>query len=217
MACRPEAPDLKRLPRVEVPFTGITDGSNPTATPVPEPVEPGPPPDEVVEDLPDPAAELHSLFVEYELQFSHGTVSVLSSKRFRTAQPTAADRMMGRFAFELFVGHTLLERVRFDFPLLGASTRKGQDPLEQGLTAQARVVVPLHERATVARVLDRKTRKVYPVPWPPRQQSAETSAGAVPPEVSEEPEEESERHGDRAPADPGGSDIATSSGAGETR
>jgi hypothetical protein len=43
---------------------------------------------------------------------------------------------MGRFAFEFFIGPTLIERVRFYFPLLGAGAPEDNDVLEGGLTTQ---------------------------------------------------------------------------------
>lgn len=192
VGCQPKAPDMTRMPRFEVPFDGITDGSNPHATTVPEkqaqeqlPARKTEQPkdsqtDRVLDssaDLPDPPAASYSEFVSYELQFSRGEVSVLSAKSFRPRNAMQAERRMGRFAFELFVGHELLERVRFDFPLLGATTASELDPLESGLTTQTTVQLPYVMRATTARILDRKSRRVIEVVWPPQVQEA-ASAGA---------------------------------------
>lgn len=171
IGCRPEAPDPKQLPRVEVPFSGFTDGSNRRATPVPAPAVSAAPavatPSEGVGDLPDPPAAHYLDFIEYELQFVRGDVRVLGERKVRYKQPVAAERRMGRFALELFVGDELLERVRFDFPLLGAGALGGDDSIEHGLTSRATVRVPLVERARRAQLLDRKTRKVVAVSWPP--------------------------------------------------
>lgn len=167
VGCRPQAPDVTRLPRVEVPFTGITDGRNEAATPVPEPEDQAGATPQVVPDLPDPKPGRYEHFFDYELEFNQGNISVLSASPRTTQHPTFVDRRMGRFAFELFVGDHLLERVRFDFPLLGATTNDEPDDFEAGLTSRSTVVIPSHERATWARILDRKTRKTHPVDWPP--------------------------------------------------
>ena len=180
LSCRPQAPDLKRLPRVEVPFSGITDGNNPGATPVPESkAKPASPqhnqaaesPESggagAASDLPDPPAQNYLKFADYLLEYASGDVSVLSVELYEVKQPTPAERRLGRFAFELLVGRTLIERVRFDFPLLGASGSSEKDPMEAGLTSQVRLTVPHAERATRARILDRKTRKELELPWPP--------------------------------------------------
>ena len=175
LSCRPKAPDMTSMPRFVVPFDGLTDGSNPHAEAVPEPNQATTAPEPVpatqlatTADLPDPPAASYSEFVHYELQFSRGDVSVLSVESFRPQNPMIAERRMGRFAFELFVGSELLERVRFDFPLLGATTQHETDPLESGLTTQVRVQIPNVLRATTARVLDRKTRRVVEIAWPPQ-------------------------------------------------
>lgn len=174
LGCQPKAPDMTSMPRFVVPFDGVTDGSNPHAEPVPQPKKTATEPAVVPEaqlakaaDLPDPPAASYSEFIHYELQFSRGEVIVLSVESFRPQNPMMAERRMGRFAFELFVGPELLERVRFDFPLLGATTQTEPDPLESGLTSQIQVQIPNVIRATSARVLDRKTRRVVELAWPP--------------------------------------------------
>ncbi len=181
-ACRPQAPKLKSLPRLEVPFDGVTDGKNPAAEPVPEAraqpeEEPAP---AVNSDLPDPKGQSYESFFRYTLQFAQGDVSVLSTKSVAMKHPTTAPRKMGRFAVELFVGSELLERVRFDFPLLGAARAGEEDPIEKGLTTQMELLVPLVERATWARVLDRKTRKTYPLSWPPGSKLSLSPPGVAP-------------------------------------
>jgi len=90
-------------------------------------------------------------------------------------QPTA--RRIGRFAFELWVGRELVDRVRFDFPLLATepppaptSPRPIHDTPRFAPGARVSVVlrVPVSERATRARILDRATGEVIDVTWPPR-------------------------------------------------
>jgi hypothetical protein len=79
--------------------------------------------------------------------------------------------MIGRFAIELWRGVELVERVRFDFPLLGASdpsgsTRNGIN-MELGLETERDVWVPLLREATRAQIVDRKTGDIVNLSWPP--------------------------------------------------
>ena len=82
-------------------------------------------------------------------------------------------RAMGRFAVELYVGRQLLDRVRFDFPLLGAdelagTPRRWDSPpsFEQNLSTQAAVMIPHSERATRALLVDRASGRSWVLPWP---------------------------------------------------
>lgn len=115
-------------------------------------------------DLPDPPATRSDRQVEYEFRFERGQLAVVGQRDRLESQPVLTPRRMGRFAVELFVGPELVERVRFDFPLLGDESAT---TLEKGLRTQATVLVPLLSRATRARLLDRKTRRELTLEWPP--------------------------------------------------
>ena len=52
-----------------------------------------------------------------------GEVYLLGVKKVDLPGPQATPRAIGRFAIELFEGPVLIERVRFDFPMLGAALR----------------------------------------------------------------------------------------------
>lgn len=88
----------------------------------------------------------------------------------------ASARRIGRFAFELWLGAELIERIRFDFPLLAAEVpRQGQrrslheEPsFAPGARVSRRLQVPASARATRAQILDRATGRATPLPWPPR-------------------------------------------------
>ena len=77
---------------------------------------------------------------------------------------------MGRFALELFEGPTLIERVRFDFPLLGAPrARRTPSPSFAGkLRTRIGVVFPATKRGTRLELWDRATGRRWSLPWPPR-------------------------------------------------
>lgn len=117
-------------------------------------------------DAPDPPPlRTHDHF-DVMVEFNKGEVSIVSSQAVHLAQPESTPRRVGRFAFELWSGAELVDRVRFDFPLLGAGGEKEEDALAAGLSARTSIRVPSSARASEARILDRKTRKEVPVAWP---------------------------------------------------
>jgi hypothetical protein len=122
---------------------------------------------------PDPVALLTRHQWVVDLRYRSGTVTYGGARRVELASATATPRMMGRFAIELYVGKQLLERVRFDFPLLGAdelggAPRRWDSPpsFERKLSTQAAVMVPHSERATRALLVDRATGRTWTLPWP---------------------------------------------------
>jgi hypothetical protein len=94
---------------------------------------------------------------------------------------------MGRFAIELWIGHELIDRVRFDFPMLaldepGPSTasRPLAEPPSFGKGAEVRhkVLIPASERARRAVLVDRATSAVQVLSWPPN--PADPAASVAP-------------------------------------
>jgi len=124
---------------------------------------------------PDPAPLVTAHQWDLTLHYSRGKVSLVGEKpvELRAAIPTP--RQMGRFAVELWVGKELVDRVRFEFPLLGADfapspgTRqtRGTPRFSMGADTVTTVRVPSSDRATSARVVDRLTGAVVSIPWPP--------------------------------------------------
>jgi hypothetical protein len=124
--------------------------------------------------LPDPEPLLSSQQWEYELAYVKGTASVKSVRPVALKQPVPTARRMGRFAFELWIGKELVDRVRFDFPLLGADAPETRPrPLHEdprfapGAETSRRILVPASDRATRAVIVDRQTGDLTEVPWPP--------------------------------------------------
>jgi len=127
----------------------------------------------------------------YDIVVRDGEISVAAPKLLQRKQATTTPRLLGRFAIELYVGKELLERVRFEIPLLN-----NDDPARRGakkapppfpdFSAKARVhkivEVPDSPRATYAVLVDRKTEKRTPLLWPPVDAVApkEPAAGAKP-------------------------------------
>jgi hypothetical protein len=164
-ACSGEAPHYGTLPRIIVPLEEeptVNEVEKPKPVPArtPAAVEPG------NTDAPDPPAEQTLRQVEFHFAFKRGDLALLDHRVIEEASPLGGPRRIGRFAVELFLGQELVERVRFDFPLLGADSDDAE--FEKGLSSDALVAVPLIDRATRARLLDRKTRRVLELPWPPK-------------------------------------------------
>jgi hypothetical protein len=127
---------------------------------------------------------------QYALVYQAGSVRVEHTEKRTSPKPVTTVRHMGRFALELWIGHELIDRVRFDFPLIAAEDAPGatRRPLHQapslGPNAIARisVLVPASPRATRLVLVDRATGKAQEFAWPP---DREPSATASPPPAPE--------------------------------
>jgi hypothetical protein len=95
-------------------------------------------------DPPDPTPLLSAEQWVFDLQYARGDVLLLGTTVRTLEKPVATSRAFGRFALELWDRDTLIERVRFDFPLLGAgvgTTDAGVD-FSKGLVSRIGVVFP---------------------------------------------------------------------------
>jgi hypothetical protein len=133
------------------------------------------PPPAPPDSVPDPEPLRVARQWEYEVLYDKGKLSVAKVRAMRFDKPVVTSRQMGRFAIELWIGRELVDRVRFDFPLLAADEpRLGpRHPLKDppSLGAGARVsrtlLVPASPRATRAVLVDRATGETLSLPWPP--------------------------------------------------
>ncbi|MBN1609572.1 MAG: hypothetical protein JW940_23270 [Polyangiaceae bacterium] len=206
VACTAPHADTTRAPTLVFP-TRFAEGSNPTALPASEdPAAASDPGDAAAGSgakrpgagdasapprtgtLPDPPPLRASEHYVYLVMHDHGQVSVQSVQRWRSRTPLPTARSMGRYAIELWIGRELVDRVRFDFPLLAAepaprpgARRPLHEPpsLSAGAVVTRRVVVPASQRATRAVLVDRATGSVQPLPWPPPVQT--TNSRSAPP------------------------------------
>ena len=127
--------------------------------------------------LPDPAPISERARWLYEIRYDRGKVEAGTPELECLEHPEPSARRIGRFAFELWIGAALIERIRFDFPLLAAEvprtgTRRPlrEDPsFAPGARVSIRLQVPASSRATRAQILDRATGQATPVDWPPRE------------------------------------------------
>ncbi|HKQ71487.1 MAG TPA: hypothetical protein VJT73_19215 [Polyangiaceae bacterium] len=149
-----------------IPLVSVTDGGPPAGGFAPDPA---------------PLVTRHQWVVD--LSYRSGAIGFGGARRVELAKATPTPRAMGRFAVELYVGKELIDRVRFDFPLLGADEfaggpRRFDSPpsFERHLSTHAAVVMPHSERATRAVLVDRASGGVWPLPWP---FAAKAGAGAA--------------------------------------
>jgi hypothetical protein len=131
--------------------------------------------------LPDPPALVSKSQWVYDLRYAAGDLYLLGIHRVELAAPQATPRAMGRFAFELYEGATLLERARFDFPMLGDATAVAPAPeagapmpiegrpisLVAKIKSRVGVMFPVWARGTRLEIVDRATNQRWPLPWPP--------------------------------------------------
>jgi hypothetical protein len=121
---------------------------------------------------PDPEPLVECSQWVFDLRWDRGDVWLLDVRPMNLPAPQATPRVMGRFALELFEGKALIERVRFDFPLLGAAEMRDGGPSgEPSLSAKLRtrigVIFPATSRGTRLELLDRATQRRWSIPWPP--------------------------------------------------
>lgn len=152
----------------------------------PQAPTPAPPP--LSGSAPDPTPLSLAEQWQYQLLFQNGAPSVEHVQKQILAKPLSTPRRMGRFALELWIGRELIDRVRFDFPLIAAEETPGatRRPLHDSpslvphAVARIRVSVPASPRATRLVLVDRATEKIQELPWPPdRQSSAPTPTASA--------------------------------------
>ncbi len=124
---------------------------------------------------PDPEALREARQWEYEVTYDAGTVRITKVTPKLFPKPIVTRRDMGRWAIELWIGRELIERVRFDFPLLRAEEprKDRRRPLHEppsfaaGAVMSQTLLVPASPRATRALLVDRATGEETELPWPP--------------------------------------------------
>ena len=163
-------------PGLTVP-TPIAEGKRDEPTlPRRTPVDAGAPEPPSVSSLPDPEPVRSNRQWQYDIVYERGRLRVERVQGLRFPKPVVTARQMGRYAIELWIGKELVERVRFDFPLLAAEEPAPRAPrgslqwtpnLASTVTVSRRVLVPASPRATRALLIDRATGETQILPWPP--------------------------------------------------
>lgn len=177
-----EPPQPSKLPEISVPLDLPPQVPEPEDTEVPPTKEQANPPlgrggpgQGPQGTAPDPPALRSRVQYELDFRYDRGDVELVGAREMRFPQPVVTARRMGRFAVELWIGLELVERVRFDFPLLGAEEPRDAS-LERGLVTRQTVRVPATDRPTRALIVDRATGEEIELPWPPvqREEAPET-------------------------------------------
>jgi hypothetical protein len=120
---------------------------------------------------PDPEPSVSSRELTLDIAWEKGSPVLVKATPRTLASPRKAGRFMGRFALELTEGPALLERVRFNFPLMheappNRADYKAPPSFEGGLTTTVRVVFPQLERGVRFELVDRATGRRWSMPWP---------------------------------------------------
>lgn len=116
---------------------------------------------------PDPQPLVEKKQWVFDLRWDRGEVFLVGVHALELPAPQATPRAIGRFAMELWEGATLVERVRFDFPMLGASESDGGIRFAPRLTTRIGVMFPATRRGTKLELWDRSTDQRWTLPWPP--------------------------------------------------
>ena len=158
----------------------LAAGSRPLAAPASDPAALAPEAEHSPEskpqgDLPDPEPLSERGQWTYAVTYDRGVIGVGAPTLACLPRPRTTPRKLGRYAFELWLGRELIERLRFDFPLLANEEPlpSGRRPIYEdarfapGARTSVVLQVPVSDRAGSARILDRATGEVVAVPWPP--------------------------------------------------
>jgi hypothetical protein len=121
----------------------------------------------------------------FDLRWDRGEVFLVAIHKVDMGTPHVTPRVMGRFALELFEGPTLIERVRFDFPMLGAPDAndgglRASPRFEPKLKTRIGVLFPATKRGTKLELWDRAKDQRWPLPWPPTEGTFSSDAGVSP-------------------------------------
>jgi hypothetical protein len=122
---------------------------------------------------PDPPALVARKQWVYVLRWDHGDIFLVDVQETDLGEPRPTPRVMGRFALELYEGKTLVERVRFDFPMLGGTPEDAgtgffaRPRFEPKLKTKIGVLFPVTTRGTRLELWDRATGERWELPWPP--------------------------------------------------
>lgn len=108
----------------------------------------------------------------FDISYRDGQARITRVGSALLAKPTTTARVMGRFAIELWVGKELLDRIRFEVPLLEddpSMHRKGalSGPRFTNVSTRLKARMVDNPRATYLVLLDRSTGQAQRFWWPP--------------------------------------------------
>lgn len=122
---------------------------------------------------PDPPAHASKKQWSLAIVARAGKVSLERATASLLAQPAESPRVIGRFALELYVGPELLDRVRFNVPLMGdgpvehSRRRAYHNADTDQVTTALKVRLADSPRAAYLVLIDRVTDERQRFEWPP--------------------------------------------------
>jgi hypothetical protein len=122
---------------------------------------------------PDPPAHASKKQWTLKIGARDGKVSAERATASTLAQPAESPRVLGRFAVELYIGPELLDRVRFNVPLMGdgpvehSKKRAYHNPDTDKVTTTLDVRLADNPRAAYLVLVDRVTDERQRFEWPP--------------------------------------------------
>ena len=123
--------------------------------------------------LPDPPAHASRQQWIFEITAKGNRVSADRAKPLTLDRPAETPRVLGRFALELWVGRELLDRVRFNVPLMGGEPSIGnrnrlpRPRFDENVTARVGARMADNPRAAYLLLVDRETGDAQKMEWPP--------------------------------------------------
>jgi hypothetical protein len=121
---------------------------------------------------PDPPASASRTKKQFELRYQDRRLTVERVRTTTSEKAVSTPRRMGRFALELYVGSELVDRVRFNVPLLADPAEPGDQRLNarprfDDVKTRLSVWMTDSDRATELRIVDRSSGEEQRYLWPP--------------------------------------------------
>jgi hypothetical protein len=122
---------------------------------------------------PDPTPHASRAHWVFELGTRDGKVYVNHVRSVTFERPAETARVVGRFAIELYIGRELLDRVRFNLPLMGGEPPVGnrnnfpKPRFDQNVSAKTEARIADNPRASYVLLVDRETGDTQKYQWPP--------------------------------------------------
>lgn len=122
---------------------------------------------------PDPQPIANKKQLVFQIVAKNGKVAIEKASSVSAQKPIETPRMTGRFAIELWVGTELLDRVRFNVPLLGDEPpeKNPKNPFSRpdtrDVTTRLKVQMADNDRARYLLFVDRSTGETQKLAWPP--------------------------------------------------
>lgn len=124
---------------------------------------------------PDPPSKASRAQWTFAIASRGGKLTIDKVQASTLDKPAESPRVLGRFALELYVGKELLDRVRFDVPLLEAPPEQGPSRHSfkrrsrfENVNAKVSARMADNPRASYLVLVDRATGDTTRFDWPPK-------------------------------------------------